>query len=117
MGAYDATADSNWMNIAAPALQKRMEMYEDTDIEFNLMAVVHDSIVKDRVELLRNVKELQAMNKKLDEVFEDWRSLDGAETRKDVVMASSADFDVSQADVDAEELPTNLVQKIEQSDL
>ncbi|KAK3683022.1 hypothetical protein LTR37_020640 [Vermiconidia calcicola] len=116
LGGVDATSGGDWMSIAQPALQMRMAMYEGADIEFNLMAVVHDPALKDRDELLRNAKELQAVEKRLDCVFEDWRSLDGAETMKEVITSSSTDFDISQADIDGTGLVESTSRKIEEEE-
>lgn len=104
------------MSIARPALQTRMLMYEGAEIEFNLMAVVHDPVMKQRLELLENLKELQAIDKKLDGTVEDWRTFEGAETKKDTIVASSPDFDVSQADIDATELPMGFGSKLKETE-
>ena len=116
MGAIDAASGKDWMSIARPALQTRMLMYEGAEIEFNLMAVVHDPAMKQRQELMENVKELQEIDKKLDGVIEDWRTFDGAETKKDTIVASSIDFDISQADIDATELPATTSKKIKETE-
>ena len=113
MGIFDAAAGGHWMNIAQPALQTRMAMYEGADIEFNLMAVVRDPIMRDRRELMMNVKELQAVEQKCDKLSEGWRTLDEAETKKDVLLDTSVDLDISQADIDAIELSTVIQQFIE----
>ena len=116
IGTFDAADGGDWMNITQPMLQTRMAMYEGAEIEFNLMAVVHDPIVKDRERLVRNVKEIQVIEKKLDEVVEDWREMDGAETKKEIITGPSVDFDVSQADVDAIELTTPEREHIEKTE-
>jgi ubiquitin carboxyl-terminal hydrolase L5 len=116
MGAIDTTSGEDWMSIARPALQTRMLMYEGAEIEFNLMAVVHDPAMKQRQELIENVKELQEIDKKLDGLVEDWRTFDGAETKKDTIVASSIDFDISQADIDATELPAITSKKIKETE-
>ena len=116
MGEIDAATGEDWMSIARPHLQTRMLMYSGAEIEFNLMAVVHDPAMKQRQELLENVKELQAIDKKLDGLVEDWRTFDGAETKKDVVVASSTNFDISQADIDATELPATANNRIKETE-
>ena len=116
MGPVDTARGEDWMSIARPALQTRMLMYEGAEIEFNLMAVVHDPAMKQRQELMENVKELQEIDKKLDGLIEDWRTFDGAETKQDTIIASSIDFDVSQADIDATELPTIASKKIKETE-
>jgi ubiquitin carboxyl-terminal hydrolase L5 len=116
MGAIDTASGEDWMSIARPALQTRMLMYEGAEIEFNLMAVVHDPAMKQRQELIENVKELQEIDKKLDGLIEDWRTFDGAETKKDTIVASSIDFDISQADIDATGLPAITSKKIKETE-
>ena len=116
MGPIDTTNGEDWMSIARPLLQTRMLMYEGAEIEFNLMAVVHDPAMKQRQELLENVKELQAIDKKLDDLVEDWRTFDGAETKRDTIIASSIDFNISQADVDATELPVSVSNKVKETE-
>jgi ubiquitin carboxyl-terminal hydrolase L5 len=116
MGPIDTANGEDWMSIARPLLQTRMLMYEGADIEFNLMAVVHDPAMKQRQELLENVKELQAVDKKLDGLVEDWRTFDGAETKRETIIGSSVDFDISQADIDATELPASASNKVKESE-
>ncbi len=116
MGASDAAEGGDWMSIAQPALQTRMAMYEGADIEFNLMAVVHDPVVKDRDGLVQNIKALQAVDAKLDEVFDDWRDLDGAETKRDLITGISVDFSITQTDVDSSDLPQDISEKLENED-
>lgn len=116
IGAFDDTPGGDWMSIAQTALQTRMALYEGADIEFNLMAVVHDSTFLQREELVRNMTTLQAVDKKLDEVFEDWRALDGGETGEDVLKTSSDALGISEADVIACILPDTFVEKLKGED-
>lgn len=101
MGEFDSTEDSDWINVVQPALQTRMAMYEGADIEFNLMAVVHDPVVGNRTELARNIKRLQTIETALDSVLEDWRTLPEVDTRSGAINGISIDLDISQADIDA----------------
>lgn len=116
LGTFDTSSGSDWMNIAQPALQTRMALYEGADIEFNLMAVVHDPLPEDRTKLLRNIKELQTIDDKLDTIFEDWRSLEGAETASDVIVSSSIAIEISQAGIDSVELTDSAKDKISSND-
>ena len=116
MGTFDSASGGEWMSIARPALQTRMALYEGAETEFNLMAVVHDPIVKDRNELCKNVKEIQQIEKKLDGVVEDWRKLEGAVTKSDAITHVSAEYDISRADIDSVELAKTTLETIEKSD-
>ncbi|KAK5172973.1 uncharacterized protein LTR77_003095 [Saxophila tyrrhenica] len=116
MGEFDKTVDGGWMNVAQPALQTRMAMYEGADIEFNLMAVVHDPVVKDRNELARNIKALQAVDEELTKSFEEWRDLDGAETKKDVITGFSSEVSITQTDIDDAALTKELLEELKQDD-
>ncbi|KAF7191501.1 Ubiquitin carboxyl-terminal hydrolase isozyme L5 [Pseudocercospora fuligena] len=101
-GSDGGTGD--WLHVVAPTIENRMAQYAGADIEFNIMAVVHDPVGGSRNDLLKNVKNLQAIDKRLDVVFEDWRALDGAETTKDTITGISLDFEIMQPDVDAVDL-------------
>ena len=116
MGEFDAEKGDDWMNIAGPALEMRMALYAGGDLEFNLMAVVHDSVVKDRVELAGNVKALQVIRKKLGGIVEDWRELDGAETKADVLTGPSPAFKIVESDIDDAVIPQPLAEKVEKED-
>jgi ubiquitin carboxyl-terminal hydrolase L5 len=113
MGAFES---GEWMSIAQPALQTRMALYEGADIEFNLMAVVHDPVVKDWEALVESVRTLRAVDTKLDGLFEDWRALDGAETGKDVVLGCSAMFGITEADVEGAEVPVGIKGELEKEE-
>lgn len=101
MGAFDVTADGDWINVAQPALQTRMAMYEGADIEFNLMAVVRDPVIGNRTELAQNIKRLQTIENALDSVLEDWRTLPEVDTSSDAINGISIELGISQTDIDA----------------
>ena len=116
MGTFDTERGGDWMNIAQPTLQGRMAQYEAGEIEFNLMAVVHDPLEKDRTALLENVKSLQAIDKKLDGVYEDWREMDGAETEKEVFTEAPLELGATVADLDAVGVPDGMAEKLEKEE-
>ena len=80
---------------------QRMEQFAGAEIEFNLMAVVHDSAASEKEDLLQNVKAIHSIDAKLTALVEDWREMEGAETRKDTVTGISAEFGITEADIDA----------------
>ncbi|KAI5361405.1 Putative peptidase C12, ubiquitin carboxyl-terminal hydrolase [Septoria linicola] len=102
----------NWMHVVAPALQNRMSAAElEGEISFTLLAVVHDPIVDDRKSLFENIKALQAIDKRLDALYDDWRSLDGAETSKETLLGPSDPYDIFNIDLDETELPASVQAK------
>lgn len=103
----------NWMHVVAPALQGRMAAaQEQGEISFTLLAVVHDPMVDDRRDLCQNIKILQTIDRRLDELFEDWRSLDGAETSKDTLLGPSHELDIFAIDIDATTAPTEVIAEV-----
>lgn len=102
----------DWVHVASPAMMQRMEEFEGAELEFNLMAVVHDPTVTESKQLVENIKTLLVIDTKLNGVFEDWRSMEGAETVKDVVTGMSTEFAITQADIDVAELPPDNEEKI-----
>jgi ubiquitin carboxyl-terminal hydrolase L5 len=95
MGEYGT---SDWLDIAQASLAGRMAQYEGTD-SFNLMAVVHDSLLQDRQALLQNIVTLRAVNETLDAVVEDWQEMDEAKTSKDVLIDYSEELETSSPDL------------------
>lgn len=106
----------NWVDVASPAMMQRMEEFAGAELEFNLMAVVHDPTVDESSQLLSNIKTLQAVDTKLDGVFDDWRAMEGAETLKDVITGFSSEFTITQPDIDATELSSDNEEKITAED-
>lgn len=106
----------NWVHGASPAIMQRMLEFEGAGLEFNVMAMVHDPTFNESKELLENIKTLLAIDTKLDGVFDDWRSMEGAETVKDVVTGMSSEFVITQADIDAAELPPDQEKKLAAED-
>ena len=70
-----------WVDAALPHIMGRMDSLQGMSIEFNLMAVHHDSILEDRRDLAQNVKTLNEIHSKLDAIVEDWYELEGGETQ------------------------------------
>lgn len=116
MGSFSEDEGGNWMTVAQLALMGLMAQYNASNIEVNLMAIVHDPLGSDRAALLGNVKTLQAADQKLDEVYDDWRSLEGAETKKEVIVNTSLELGITAGDVDAAEAEAGTLKKIEEED-
>lgn len=110
VGDCDEDGGGLWTNVAGPDIQARMMMFEGV-IQYNLMAVVHDPIVAAKAELAANVKELQIIDAKLDDVCNEWRSREGAETYQDtLVLGPDQSLDLADADL-ADVLPSTKFEK------
>lgn len=116
LGEIDTEIAGDWMSIATPALQTRMAMFEGAEIEFNLMAVVHDPDHRCRSRLARNVKEIQLLEKALDAKFESWREKSMTLPSRDDVIGPSTTLDLTQADIDGELLDHANYDRIAQGD-
>ncbi|KAK1072379.1 hypothetical protein LTR74_002692 [Friedmanniomyces endolithicus] len=103
-----------WMQIAQPHLVGRMDQYAASEIQFNLMAIVHDPLVGEKAGLVENVKMLQAFDRKLDAFSDDWREIDGADTKKDVVTTASAEYGITAEDLGTSESTADIVTKREE---
>ena len=108
VGDFDAGGGGDWMNVAEQAIKTRMAMFGDDFIQYNLMAVVHDPLVAVKTELAANVKELQTIDAKLNEISKEWKEKeeqgngDGEEpSSQDAVLGPDAEFDLSDTDVAA----------------
>lgn len=76
--------NDSWVNSAVPHIQERIQLYSETEIRFNLMAVTKDQrvVVKDKINKLKessNVDENQVYNlqqdlKDLESKFESWKA-------------------------------------------
>lgn len=111
-----AGGTGNWIDAASPFIMNRMLQFQDSDVQFNLMAVVRDPAVREKADLLENVKAIQTLDIKLDGFAEDWRDIDGAETAKDTVTGISQEFGIAQCDIDGVDLPADGAAKIAAED-
>jgi ubiquitin carboxyl-terminal hydrolase L5 len=77
-------SDGNWLDVAVPAIQKRISAYSSNEIKFNLMAVTKDPRVSLRQQLdeLRelgddsaaaDIDDVRASLEREEAKFEEWR--------------------------------------------
>lgn len=116
VGAIDESTMLGWMQIAQDQLRGRMLQYEASEIQFNLMSVVHDSLSSRRVALIENIKGIQTIDKQLKALCEGWQELDGAETSMDTITSASNELDIEAKDVDAAKILASTASCIEQHD-
>ncbi|SMQ55301.1 unnamed protein product [Zymoseptoria tritici ST99CH_1A5] len=116
LGCFEAGVEGGtgeWMDVAATDLMIRMVKGGD---DYSLMAIVADPVDQEKAKLAENVKTLQTIDTQLDILDGDWRSMDGGETKKEVVTGISETFGLSQADVNDAELPDSIKEKIAKGD-
>ncbi|EMD00252.1 hypothetical protein BAUCODRAFT_30723 [Baudoinia panamericana UAMH 10762] len=116
MGSFSEDDGGNWMHVAQPTLMGRMAQYEASEIQFNIMAIVHDTLSTDRVALLQNVKTLRTVDAKLSGLCEDRHTMEGAETKKDVVTESASELNVAAADIESAQVPAEMAARIKKKD-
>lgn len=104
----------NWVDAALPHIMGRMDSLQGMSIEFNLMAVHHDSILEDRRDLAQNVKTLNEIHGKLDAIVEDWYELEGGETPNDVVTGLSEKYKITPADIEGSSIPAEQQKAIDE---
>ena len=76
--------DDDWLGQAKPEIKARMEDYGDGQIEFAVLSLVKDPLLDLVPRLAANVKSLQAISARLDQVRPDWQDFiieDGEEAR------------------------------------
>ncbi|KAK3075616.1 hypothetical protein LTR53_000954 [Teratosphaeriaceae sp. CCFEE 6253] len=108
---------AGWIYVAQPHLVGRMEQYAASEIQFNLMAVVHDPLINEKKDLMVNIKTLQVIEQRLDTVCEDWRAMEGGDRKKDVILVDSLKFGITARDVGVVELGADAVAGVQEAEL
>lgn len=107
----------SWLGIAQPILQDRMAQYAASEIQFNIMAVVHDPMVGCVEALAANVKALHAVDEKLTGVVEDWREMLDDES-SETLLGQSHELGLLNVDIErAEMTPKDVMALAEAEDL
>lgn len=111
----DQGANGDWIDTAMPYIQARMNAFQSKSVNFNLMAVVHDTAEEDRQALAENVKTLNEIESKLTAIADDWYEMDDGKYAKGVVRSFSGAirYVITQADIDNSAIPPELQDKIE----
>jgi len=63
----------NWLSIAVPRISERIQSLASGGIEFNLLSLVRDPLLNHQAELAVNVKCLQSVEGRLNEVNPSWK--------------------------------------------
>ena len=113
VGEFDTSIGGEWMNVARPEIQARMINMEDGGIMYNLMAVVHDPIVPAKAQLAENVRQLQAIEAKLDAASKDWKEkMDAESNPEELVLGPSSRLALAETDLAAAPRPAMLEKEI-----
>jgi len=71
----------NWLDTATPLLRARMTLFEGIENEFSLLALVKDPLAAKRDALVSNVRMLQLLEQRLDDISPSWRDIFGISSR------------------------------------
>lgn len=112
MGPIDTSDGQDWLTVMQPVLQARF----GEGLHFSLMAVVHDPIMAEHEAICTNVKALQTIERQLADIVEDWQEMDGVDTSSALITGVSADFNITQPDIDKAVNDEKLSTKIEACD-
>lgn len=77
----------DWLSQVKPELEARMAEYEDGEIEFAILGLVQDPLVLLVHDLACNVKGIQVLESRLDDIKPDWRSLHVPTTAEEAICA------------------------------
>lgn len=105
----------SWISLAQPILQDRMAQYAASEIQFNIMAVVHDPMVGCVEALAANVKALHAVDEKLTGVVEDWREMLDDESSETLLEQSQA-LGLQNVDIERAEITPRDVMALAEAD-
>lgn len=108
---------ASWLSIAQPILQDRMAQYAASEIQFNIMAVVHDPMMGCVEALAANIKALHAVDEKLTGVVEDWREMLDNESGE-TLLGQSHELGLQNVDIERAEItPRDVMALAEAEDL
>ncbi|KAJ9647105.1 hypothetical protein H2199_002091 [Coniosporium tulheliwenetii] len=108
----DIEPEADWLTTVADVLSSRMAQYEANDISFNLMALVKDPLIALRKDLAENVKCLNTVEGRLDEVEGDWKGFLPADQGGNVLTTMSVELGISVQDIEDAVLPPSVAEKL-----
>ena len=96
----------DWLAQVKPDIEARMAQYEEDHIEFAILSLVRDPLLRLVPALASNVKTILTLSSRLDEVKPDWRqftlsdSNDKGTERDSHIMAADAAYALDQGSID-----------------
>jgi ubiquitin carboxyl-terminal hydrolase L5 len=112
-----------WTRIPSILAQSPMAQFEGAEIEFNLLALVKDPLASKREALASNVRMLQRLESKLNQVFPNWRDvfdapLDGSDgcQQEFPITDPSPEYGLTSEMIEAASMPELQMRKIDRDD-
>lgn len=116
-------ADDDWVLQVAPEIETRMAQYEDGQIEFAILSLVKEPLIKLVAVLAENVKSITSIRRHLLQIQSDRGepqpdSLDGKElVQQDLLLGPSEQYRLSQEAIDQAVLSPENEQQLKSDDL
>ena len=96
----------DWIKQAKPDIEARMAQYDEDRIEFAILALIKDPVMRLLPALAASAKSIAVLSSRLDEVKPDWRSfmiesINGENTHAcDYLTTADASYGLEQQDID-----------------
>ena len=116
-------ADDDWVLQVAPEIETRMAQYEDGQIEFAILSLVKEPLIKLVAVLAENVKSITSIRRHLLQIQSDRGepqpdSLDGNElVPQDLLLGPSEQYRLSEEAIDQAVLSPEIEQQLKSDDL
>jgi ubiquitin carboxyl-terminal hydrolase L5 len=105
----------NWLDVAKPDIRARMTEYEEDQIEFSVLGLVHDPILNHIKDLALNIRCLRAVTERLGDVSP---SADhSASPLKDAIFGPAPSLGLTQDDLDNADVPLDLADRCQKCTL
>ena len=108
----------DWINLVKPDLEARMAKYEDGQIEFAILGLVKDPLINLVHDLASNVKGIQALEARLNEINTSWQSSNAntsIETEKipeNTLLGADMHFLLDKTAIESATLPPEVQHKL-----
>ncbi|KAJ5335413.1 hypothetical protein N7452_007816 [Penicillium brevicompactum] len=100
-------SDEDWLQLVRPNLLDRMAAYEEDEIEFSILGLVHDPLPDLVTELAVNVKSLEVLNERASSLG----SLPEALALDDTVLGPDDSLTLTREAIDAVVIPAEILQE------
>jgi len=103
----------DWMSLARPTIEERMQQYEDDQIRFSLISLCKSPLLSIPEELTVNIRTIQAVEARLQSIKPDWKEFVEGESSDGLLRGPDDNFGVSVALLgSARDLPKPTLTKI-----
>lgn len=108
----------DWLSVAVPRISERIASLASGGIEFNLLSLVKDPLLYHQEDLSTNVKCLQSVERRLDEVNPSWKDFasDGSHEersrQRSVVFGQDEHYGVSNSSIESSTIPVSMEKQL-----